>query len=52
LAIALHAAGDAQAAVDHLLELFRRDREWNDACSEKPSFLLFLMHCPRMIPLF
>ena len=29
LAIALHAKGDAQAAVDHLLELFRRDREWN-----------------------
>ena len=41
LAIALHAAGDAQAAVDHLLELFRRDREWNDAAAKTQLFTIF-----------
>ncbi|MDB2603940.1 co-chaperone YbbN [Planktomarina temperata] len=41
LAIALHAAGDAQAAVDHLLELFRRDREWNDAAAKAQLFNIF-----------
>ena len=41
LAIALHAAGDAQAAVDHLLELFRRDREWNDAAAKTLLFTIF-----------
>lgn len=41
LAIALHAAGDAQAAVDHLLELFRRDREWNDAAAKAQLFTIF-----------
>jgi putative thioredoxin len=41
LAIALHAAGDAQAAVDHLLELFRRDREWNDAAAKTKLFTIF-----------
>ena len=30
LAQALHATGDVQGAVDELLELFRRDREWKN----------------------
>ena len=34
LAFALAAAGDNEAAVDELLELFRRDREWNDAAAK------------------
>jgi putative thioredoxin len=41
LAIALHAGGDAQAAVDHLLELFCRDREWNDAAAKTQLFTVF-----------
>jgi len=41
LAIALHAKGDAQAAVDHLLELFRRDREWNEAAAKTQLFTVF-----------
>ena len=41
LAIALHAKGDAQAAVDHLLELFRRDREWNEAAAKIQLFTVF-----------
>ncbi|MDB0043937.1 thioredoxin [Planktomarina temperata] len=41
LAIALHAAGDAQAAVDHLLELFRRDREWNGTAAKTQLFTIF-----------
>jgi putative thioredoxin len=41
LAIALHAKGDAQAAVDHLLELFRRDREWNEAAAKTQLFTIF-----------
>ena len=34
LAQALYSAGDGQAAVDHLLEIFRRDREWNDGAAK------------------
>lgn len=30
LAVALGAADDREGAVDHLLELFQRDREWNE----------------------
>lgn len=30
LATALFAGGEREAAIDHLLELFRRDRNWND----------------------
>ncbi|MEM9585071.1 MAG: tetratricopeptide repeat protein [Pseudomonadota bacterium] len=41
LAIALHAAGDAEAAVDHLLDLFRRDREWNDGAAKSQLFTIF-----------
>jgi putative thioredoxin len=41
LAVALHASGDAQGAVDHLLELFRRDREWNDGAAKSQMFTVF-----------
>jgi len=41
LAQALHAAGETEAAVDELLELFRRDREWNDAAAKTQLFTIF-----------
>ncbi|MEO0379710.1 MAG: thioredoxin [Pseudomonadota bacterium] len=41
LAKALHANGDTQAAVDQLLDLFRRDREWNDGAAKAQLFTIF-----------
>ena len=41
LAQALHAAGDVEAAVDELLELFRRDRDWNDGAAKTQLFTIF-----------
>jgi putative thioredoxin len=41
LAKALHASGDVQGAVDELLELFRRDREWNDGAAKAQLFTIF-----------
>ncbi|MGR3494440.1 thioredoxin [Citreimonas sp.] len=41
LAQALYAKGDAQEAVDHLLELFRRDREWNDGAAKAQLATIF-----------
>jgi putative thioredoxin len=41
LAMALLAEGDTAAAADELLELFRRDREWNDAAAKNQLFKLF-----------
>ncbi|OSQ53238.1 thioredoxin family protein [Marivita geojedonensis] len=41
LAQALYAKGDGQAAVDHLLELFRRDREWNDGAAKAQLMTIF-----------
>ena len=41
LATALHAAGETEAAVDTLLELFRRDREWNDGAAKAQLFKIF-----------
>ena len=38
---ALHAAGQVQEAVDQLLELFRRDREWNDGAAKTQLFTIF-----------
>ncbi|MEM9755588.1 MAG: thioredoxin [Pseudomonadota bacterium] len=38
---ALHAAGDVEAAVDQLIELFRRDREWNDGAAKTQLFTIF-----------
>ncbi|MGR3501928.1 thioredoxin [Pseudaestuariivita sp.] len=41
LAQALHAAGETEAAVDALLDLFRRDREWNDGAAKTQLFTIF-----------
>ncbi len=41
LATALHAAGDSETAVAELLELFRRDREWNDGAAKAQLFTIF-----------
>lgn len=41
LAQALQAAGETQAAVDELLELFRRDREWQDGAAKTQLFTIF-----------
>jgi putative thioredoxin len=41
LAQALYAKGDVQEAVDHLLELFRRDRDWNDGAAKTQLFTIF-----------
>ncbi|MCE6952484.1 thioredoxin [Cereibacter sphaeroides] len=41
LALALHAAGRIDEAVETLLELFRRDREWNDGAARAQLFTIF-----------
>ncbi|MFN4204371.1 MAG: thioredoxin [Tabrizicola sp.] len=41
LAAALLAAGNPKAAVDELLELFRRDREWNDGAAKTQLLTIF-----------
>jgi putative thioredoxin len=41
LAMALVAKGDAEGAIEALLELFRRDREWNDGAAKTQLFKLF-----------
>jgi putative thioredoxin len=41
LATALIAKGDEAGAIDALLELFRRDREWNDGAAKTQLFKLF-----------
>jgi putative thioredoxin len=41
LALALHAQGDVDAAVDELLDLFRRDREWNGGAAKTQLFIIF-----------
>ncbi|MGI3209686.1 tetratricopeptide repeat protein [Roseovarius tibetensis] len=41
LAQALYASGQVQAAVDELLELFRRDREWNDGAAKTQLLTIF-----------
>lgn len=41
LALAEFAAGHQQEAIDHLLELFRRDRGWNDEAARKQLVKLF-----------
>ena len=40
-ALALHAAGQVEEAVDQLLDLFRRDREWNDGAAKTQLFTIF-----------
>ncbi len=41
LALALHAAGKMEEAVDQLLDLFRRDREWNDGAAKAQLMIIF-----------
>lgn len=41
LALALHAGGDVQQAVDQLLEIFRSDRDWNDGAAKTQLFTIF-----------
>ena len=41
LAQALYAGGRTQEAVDQLLELFRRDREWNDGAAKQQLITIF-----------
>jgi putative thioredoxin len=41
LALALHAAGKVDEAVDTLLDLFRMDREWNDGAAKTQLFTIF-----------
>lgn len=41
LAAALLAAGKQEEAIDQLLELFRRDREWNDGAAKTQLFTVF-----------
>ena len=41
LAQALHASDDAAGAVDTLLDLFQRDREWNDGAAKTQLFIVF-----------
>lgn len=40
-ATALHAAGQIEAAVDALLDMFRMDREWNDGAAKAQLFTIF-----------
>ncbi|WP_373355228.1 tetratricopeptide repeat protein [Pseudoroseicyclus sp. CXY001] len=47
LATALHASGQTQEAVDQLLELFRRDREWNDGAAKTQLFTIFEALSPK-----
>lgn len=41
LALALYAANDAASAIDELLEIIRRDREWNDEEARKQLIKIF-----------
>jgi len=41
LAQALYANGDSEAAVTELLEIFRRDREWNEGAAKTQLFTIF-----------
>ena len=41
LALALHANGKVDEAVDQLLELFKRDREWNEGAAKAQLFTIF-----------
>ncbi|MBT8411649.1 MAG: tetratricopeptide repeat protein, partial [Octadecabacter sp.] len=41
LAVALNASGDNEGAVEQLLEIFRRDREWNDGAAKAQLFTVF-----------
>ena len=40
-ATALHAAGEVEAAIDQLLESFRRDRDWNEGAAKTQLITIF-----------
>lgn len=41
LAVAMHAGGDSAGAVDQLLDLFRKDREWKEGAAKAQLFTIF-----------
>ena len=41
LAVALHASGDIEGALDELIDLFRIDREWNNGAAKEQLFRIF-----------
>ncbi len=41
LALALHGAGQTEQAVDDLLEMFAKDRDWNDGAAKQQLFTIF-----------
>ena len=41
LAQALHGSGQVEEAVNHLLELYKRDKEWNDEAAKSQLFVIF-----------
>ena len=41
LSVTLAASGEHEAAIEELLELFRRDREWNDGAAKEQLMTLF-----------
>lgn len=47
LAQALHASGKVEEAVDELLELFRRDREWNEGAARTQLLTIFDARPPQ-----
>lgn len=49
LALALIGAGDAEAAIDALIEIFRRDREWNGGAAKEQLFKLFDSLGPKSV---
>jgi putative thioredoxin len=47
LALALHAAGQVEESVGQLLELFKRDREWNEGAAKAQLFTIFDALAPQ-----
>ena len=41
LAQALYAAGEGEESIDQFLEIFRRDRDWNDGAAKTQLFTIF-----------
>lgn len=40
-AVALHAAGDVEEAIEQLLDILRRDRDWNEGAAKDQLFKIF-----------
>ena len=43
----MHGSGDVEAAVDELLEIFRRDRDWNAGAAKTQLFTVFESLSPQ-----